>query len=1457
MNQLKIAAANVAGFNDRLQRQQAITELARQANVLLLSETRCPSQAAADAWSAELSRQGWRCFFSLSNTANTGGTAVLIHSTSALSNLTVHPINIAEGRVTMVTGYHNDEPICLLAVYAPATRSDRPGFFAQLAALSPPRGHMIVAGGDMNCTLSDDDFTGADRHMGAGRPGFKSWVHRWDLQDAWPFAQQRDGAAMGHTKFTGSGHGSRIDYIFVSTAHSPRLHKAFTLAITTSDHRAVIIKIGDSERVRSSRWRLNAALLQHPQLCSLIAYSFRLHMQEVASGGCTLGEAWVRFKATAAQHCRDMGKALKARRKAALRDAQDTIRRATSAEEREAAESVLQQREAFERQGELARRGVAAMAGDRPSREFFKRMAAPSSKCDISAITLAATREEVRDQPSIMAEMARFWKGIYGSDMPREPEVINNAHSAVHQSTQAISPEREAAMNQALQRLRHALSAEQREELAQNYTSEELEEALKSLPPGSSPGNDGLSVAFYIEFWPMVGGVLTSLLNASMRGEPLPPSLLAARVVLSQKTTHAAPEASHFRPISLLGTDYKIMSKAVTRRMLQAVPSLCHETQTGFIPGRSILHNVTCNRDLIEYHRGDASSTAVIAFLDFEKAFDRVSFHFRDRVLLKMGFPLQVLRTLTTFYHNAPIQLEVNGALSAPFYATRGTRQGCPLSPVLFSLYAEPLGALMRELASEGSTPTGISLPATRRLGAATRLGGCQYADDTTLYCNSPASLERAITAINTEFCLASGAQLNVAKSRALLLGEPPPPRPAVIAGIPVLGETETVGSLGALYSGASEQPRRLPGMVQSMANNIPWWRQQCNSVHSRARLANAMLSSKLWYHMQFEHAEDSELQVASNKVWSCLWGTGDDGKPQRGHVTKDRACAPVTLGGLGVIEPRVMHAALKSRMVNMVLDARGEWWTAFSEALIERAAGTGCGTGFDALVSVEDRAAVASRCSSKFWQQALAAWAGLQLTQPAPPLDRQPQHTVGATMLVQRALRSTLPQQVKQGLQALAQSGRQYLSDFYDFQRRRMARPPPVLTSDPSVQRRNAALHELAKRVTREEAAAMAACPAPAPGALCRVRGTRVFVIVLGPAAAENTVQCTCTAPCPLLTQQVQRTSAIGPSLRQSEHLPESSPRCACTLSPLLVHPGSREFLGEAENTALLTYLLENKESKLSITSKVSVMRHYFRALRQDSSKKEGTTRPPCEDMWRNLGEVQATQLDWEMVWKSIGSANLTSYARTLLWRIAHHRVALNCQEFIRTLRRTEDDSCLLCGRESETMAHLFADCSATAPLWDLISPLAARLGITDSALPTTRLAGLPSELNTTTLRSLLPADCPAVAAGKLRKVALQTWCELRALVLAAIWQARTKVLLKKVDSVTGAARMAASAVRTGLRYLAYLHLPYLSPWSLEPGLEAKQELQLPQLLWKQLAAHALQRREAGADSPAHAERA
>ena len=68
--------------------------------------------------------------------------------------------------------------------------------------------------------------------------------------------------------------------------------------------------------------------------------------------------------------------------------------------------------------------------------------------------------------------------------------------------------------------------------------------------------------------------------------------------------------------------------------------------------------------------------------IDFEKAFDSVAWPFLMEVLQKSGIGPQFLRYVGLLYHQPMAQVRVNGVLSASFPIRRGTRQGCPLSPL-------------------------------------------------------------------------------------------------------------------------------------------------------------------------------------------------------------------------------------------------------------------------------------------------------------------------------------------------------------------------------------------------------------------------------------------------------------------------------------------------------------------------------------------------------------------------------------------------------------------------------------------------------------------------------------------------------------------------------------------------------------------------------------------------------
>lgn len=137
-------------------------------------------------------------------------------------------------------------------------------------------------------------------------------------------------------------------------------------------------------------------------------------------------------------------------------------------------------------------------------------------------------------------------------------------------------------------------------------------------------------------------------------------------------------------------------------------------------------------------------------------------------------------------------------------------------------------------------------------------------------------------------------------------------------------------------------------------------------SLMARTIAAKTLLASCLWYFVQFEAVSAADAARASDLI---------------------------------IIDPAVMTKALQAKMVNQMLLARGQWWTAWSEAIVERAARTGPGTGVDGLAVASARASIAAACSP-FWRAALQAWIALKLAPVHPAGYTLPARHVGARLV-------------------------------------------------------------------------------------------------------------------------------------------------------------------------------------------------------------------------------------------------------------------------------------------------------------------------------------------------------------------------------------------------------------------------------------------------------------------------
>ena len=85
-----------------------------------------------------------------------------------------------------------------------------------------------------------------------------------------------------------------------------------------------------------------------------------------------------------------------------------------------------------------------------------------------------------------------------------------------------------------------------------------------------------------------------------------------------------------------------------------------------------------------------------LLFIDFEKAFDTLEWSFIEKTLKYYNFGDSLILWIKLFYTDIGSSIQNNGWSSDFFNLSRCVRQGCPLSPHLFILCAEILGAAVR-----------------------------------------------------------------------------------------------------------------------------------------------------------------------------------------------------------------------------------------------------------------------------------------------------------------------------------------------------------------------------------------------------------------------------------------------------------------------------------------------------------------------------------------------------------------------------------------------------------------------------------------------------------------------------------------------------------------------------------------------------------------------------------------
>jgi len=150
-----------------------------------------------------------------------------------------------------------------------------------------------------------------------------------------------------------------------------------------------------------------------------------------------------------------------------------------------------------------------------------------------------------------------------------------------------------------------------------------------------------------------------------------------------------------FRPISLVGCLYKIISKALSIRLKKVISKVIDGRQSAFLEGRGLLDSVLVANEVLEEYKRKRKS-CVLFKVDYEKAYDSVSWDFIYYMLWRMGFCDLWIRWIKGCLESASVSVLVNGSPTKEFFPMKGLRQGDPLAPFLFLIVAEGLAGVSR-----------------------------------------------------------------------------------------------------------------------------------------------------------------------------------------------------------------------------------------------------------------------------------------------------------------------------------------------------------------------------------------------------------------------------------------------------------------------------------------------------------------------------------------------------------------------------------------------------------------------------------------------------------------------------------------------------------------------------------------------------------------------------------------
>ena len=428
--------------------------------------------------------------------------------------------------------------------------------------------------------------------------------------------------------------------------------------------------------------------------------------------------------------------------------------------------------------------------------------------------------------------------------------------------------------------------------LERPFEEEEVKKAIWTMDKEKAPGPDGFNMVFFQACWSFLKEDLLKVFNEFYYNGKINTSMNSTFITLVPKKNRSI-KVRDFRPISLVSSVYKVISKVLSLRLGEILGDTISENQNAFVGGRQILDAALVANEVVEDVRRRKQKGMVFK-LDFEKAYDRVNWDFLDRVFCRKGFGDRWRGWIKGCLSSVVFSVIVNGEPKEWFRGFRGVRQGDPLSPFLFTLVVDVLSRMLARGVETGVVK-GLEVG-----NEGLEISHLQFADDTILFLSEDRDKFYNVLSLLQIFEVVSGLRINLSKCglAGINVEDSRVGQLAVMVGCEVTPWPLTY--LGVPLGGNPRAETFWDPVIQRISKRLDSWKGVHFSLGGRITLIQASLSSIPLYFLSLFKIPVKVAKRIENIMRDFLWSRKDDTK--RDHLVSWKVCCQSKEdGGLGL----------------------------------------------------------------------------------------------------------------------------------------------------------------------------------------------------------------------------------------------------------------------------------------------------------------------------------------------------------------------------------------------------------------------------------------------------------------------------------------------------------------------------------------------------------------------------